>query len=170
MDYQPFWKKVLIHFEWTNDKNARSKIISLQLFWDLQTCTWFHTQCQLTKSECMPSLISKHHQTIAPLTCPSTQSKQSGANSTPALLKPSHYFLLWNGAGFLRMLLCVTPWVGIIMRSKLGGCAVELYLHRNTLSGRTPGAKIHPAHNWGWASMSQRDKRSSEVNMVGCSC
>lgn len=34
-----------------------------------------------------------------------TQFKQASTNSTAVLLEHSHYFLLWRGDGFLRMLL-----------------------------------------------------------------
>lgn len=43
------------------------------------------------------------------LACLCMQSKQTRTNSTGALLKPSHYFLLWNRAGFLRMLPACNP-------------------------------------------------------------
>lgn len=69
------------------------------------------TQSQLTKTECMFSsaLNPPNDRGGTLLACLGLQSKQSSTNSTAILFKHSHYFLLWNIAGFLRMLPVCNP-------------------------------------------------------------
>lgn len=103
-------------------------------------------------------LISQPHQTIAValmLTCLNMQSKQTSTNSTAVLLKPSHYFLLWNRVGFLRMLPACNPLGGNIMGSKLqamvtGFLSVQQYIIRHDT----------------WHSKHTSQTRSSRASMI----
>lgn len=78
------------------------------------------------------------------LACLCTKSKQTRTNSSVVLLKPSHYFLLWNGAGFLRMLSACNPLGGNHNGKQAAG---RFNLHSSTLSGTTPGAQAWKAHS-----------------------
>lgn len=134
-----------------------------------QTCSRLHITHQIK----IYVLISQPHQTIAvalTLTCLNVQSKQTSTNSTAVLLKPSHYFLLWNRAGFLRMLPACNPLGGNIMGSKLQAMVTGFYLYCSTLSDMTPGTHVCKAHISEQQFKSEHDKGASEVNKGGCSC
>lgn len=126
----------------TRNKNAISEISTL---WFVQFSDSHKIRLSATESQCMlsPSLDDSSGTLLA---CLGMQSKQTRTNSTVILLKPSHYFLLWNGAGFLRMLSACNPLGGNHNGKQAAG---QFNLHSGTLSGTTPGTQAWKAHSSG---------------------
>lgn len=130
-------------FEATRNKNAISEI-STQWFVQFFRLAQDNTS-STSQSQCMLS-SSLNDSSGTLLACLGTQSKQTRTNSTVILSKPSHYFLLWNGAGFLRMLSACNPLGGNHNGKQAAG---RFNLHSSTLSGTTPGTQARKAHSSG---------------------